>query len=54
MQNNGHLGLCTKQTGFVVDVEKCWLYIGASTDAGVEDPSVDCSDGIAVSIYYGR
>ena len=45
MIDNGHLGLQTEKSGFVVHPGKCWL--GASPDAWVTDPSVTASSGIA-------
>ena len=45
MRSNGHIGLTTSDSGFVVHSEKCWL--GASPDAWVTDPSVQDIKGIA-------
>ena len=45
MQSNGHQGRHTEKAGFMVHPGKCWL--GASPDAWVIDPSVDCLSGIA-------
>ena len=45
MRSNGHIGLTTSDSGFVVHSEKCWL--GASPDAWITDPSVQYIKGIA-------
>ena len=46
MHSSGHVGLLTKNAGFIVNDEKCWL--GVSPYAWVNDPFVDHNfDGIA-------
>ena len=45
MNANGHIGLSTRSSGFVVHREKGWL--GASPDAWIHDPSCESPNGIA-------
>ena len=45
MNANGHIGLSTRRSGFVVHTEKGRL--GASPDAWIHDPSCECPDGTA-------